>query len=348
MAADFSTFGSSLYNDYLKQKQDSIYYGALQLARDSTTMCQAVTDSLKNKVLRTTTNSTVYELNAKTVTPTVSRITLLTPDSTETVTKQAVVINTIGASVSFRQDELYGTDIDVLQTDMMRMRTMNALKEMAKAVDQNVINVLDTYKSQYLPEAAGVSGFTFGSSVLSITDAAQKEFYLESIHNIMTASGYDKPCMYLVHANALNNTTYAKTYGEQNSRDLNQFSNESRIYKSTNMLSNIGGGVRATGYAITEGAVGIMPNLDPLFFMTPDVPTGNEKGTFHYMSSTPMPYINDFVMVLEQRNIFDDSTKVFLARKYTYFYNYAIVLDNYIQTAASEVNNIVKFALATT
>lgn len=253
-----------------------------------------------------------------------------------TSAKQLVSVNTAFASFTHNPVEYAGNEIAEAEGFANQMGA--AETALAKAIHDNVLTFLGTKKTQTLDITSVMNtGITFGSSVLSASDAAQRDNLLSQISVIMNDNGLDDRGLIGLMSSGFRGVLneYAK-YGANNDKNLQNQYGDIEAYISNTIPHST---KRFAGYLSRKGSHGAMFALPPVFQLQESL---RRDGVTHfYQLDGQLPLLGNIpVGVLEISSPLDNgSNNLGLAKKIGLVVQWANVTNDILDrsTTASDI-----------
>ncbi len=193
-----------------------------------------------------------------------------------------VVFTTLAYGFAMYPAQHYNNDID-MQTDFNKKYQAMIVK-MKSTLEGLAVTAIDAAKTQVVGEVTG--GHTFASNVVSETGIAslKDSYVIHDLDPMMQSNDFDLFNGDIIGNQGLNAiTTRMEGFGEFNQEDKTlPFAD--KFWGYSNSIANAVG-KSATGYAITDGTLGMLTRVEP------DAIMGTRLGTSHEWGTVEIPML---------------------------------------------------------
>ena len=223
----------------------------------------------------------------------------------------------------------------------LQTKFMKFLNKVLVTVEGLCLTKLNADKTQYLADNLG---YTFASDVLTATEA-EKEMILADLSVMMNANDYYGKLHLIGNPGVQSLINQLLKYNKNNDKDLSMEYGDKALH-FTNQLANAGG-VKATGYIVEDGSVGLLTRASMEAITGYKSTTGKEFSTWSVPGlgvEAEYYYYSDVV----DASAIHGSGSAHLTRSGKEYHGFAFdlaLLTAHVTTRASQASPILKFAI---
>jgi hypothetical protein len=242
-----------------KNEQRPSSYGALNMFKAQTASPTGILDQeVKNLIQRSFNNSVkVPVVNYKDISIGNVRSCNL---QTEGITSALVTLTAVTYAFGFVALPMQHYENYISYQAAINKLIEAGLQKLAATIDAGCVNLLETYKNQYFPQAV-LDFYAEAGDALQVAQADKNDFY-NQLQSIMGTMDFGTEVDVLTNHIGMSNVRRLAAQGQGN--EVNQgFQLLGKTWYPTNRVTNGGGTIESTAYIVAPGTVALESRVDP-------------------------------------------------------------------------------------
>lgn len=262
-----SNLVATVLQDYIVDYQPRIdaneqrgsIYGALQLAKNQTNSAQSILDPSVRQRIQNSFNQNVKipVINYKDVTITNVRTCAM---QTEGLNSSLLTLTAVTYAFGFIAYPMQHYENYISYSYAIQRLIDAGCQKLAKTIDAGVVNLLETSKNQYYPQAL-LDYYAEVGDAIQVPQAGKNDFY-NQMGSIMQTADFGGSYDVLTNPIGMGGVRRLQVQGD-NSLVNNSFQLLGYTWYTSNSVVNGGPTIESTAYIVTQGAIALESRVDP-------------------------------------------------------------------------------------